>query len=385
MQRDPSVTMSMPSNDLTKFREEARAWLEANIPPHSAPLDGPESRAFVLDWQRRMYEGGWVGLTWPSEYGGRSLSVAQQIVWFEEYARSGAPSTHNASFVGMNHAGPTIIACGSEEQKAFHLPKILSGEVIWCQGFSEPGSGSDLASLRTKGRIEGDEIVIDGQKIWSSYADIGDYQELLIRTDPDSVRHKGLTWLICPMDLPGITVRPIKTMAGPAKFCEVFYDQVRVPIHESVVGGIGEGWRTAMATLSFERGTASLALQIGLIAKIEKLAADCTDAFIAPRLADLRADAAALKAMSYSFALASENGTPGSEGSLIRLYFAELAKRASDVAVDLYGIGSAELAGEHGWAYEYLDAYSETIAGGTAEIQRNIIGERVLGLPRGKA
>jgi alkylation response protein AidB-like acyl-CoA dehydrogenase len=379
------MSVPTPSDELAAFRAEARSWLEANIPAYSAPLDGPESRLFVLDWQRCMYEGGWAGLTWPSAYGGRSLSVAQQIVWFEEYARSGAPSTHNASFVGMNHAGPTIIACGSEEQKAFHLPKILSGEVIWCQGFSEPGSGSDLASLRTKGRIEGDEIVIDGQKIWSSYADIGDYQELLIRTDPESVRHKGLTWLICPMDLPGITVRPIKTMAGPAKFCEVFYDQVRVPIHESVVGGIGEGWKTAMATLSFERGTASLALQIGLVGKIEKLAADCADPFIAPRLADLRADAAALKAMSYAFALSSENGTPGSEGSLIRLYFAELAKRASDLAVDLYGIGSSELAGEHGWAYEYLDAYSETIAGGTAEIQRNIIGERVLGLPRGKA
>ena len=380
----PDVNV-MPIESLDHFRADARVWLEANIPSQSAPLEGPESRAFVLEWQRRMFQGGWAGLTWPSEYGGRSLSVAQQIVWFEEYARSGAPSTHNASFVGMNHAGPTIIACGSEAQKAFHLPRILSGDVIWCQGFSEPGSGSDLASLRTRGRVEGDEIVIDGHKIWSSYADIADYQELLIRTDPDSSRHRGLTWLICPMVLPGITVRPIKTMAGPAKFCEVFYDQVRVPIAEAVVGGIGQGWQTAMATLSFERGTASLALQISLVEKVERLASDCTDPTIAPRLADLRADAAALKAMSYSFALASENGTPGAEGSLIRLYFAELAKRASDLAVDLYGIGAPELAGEHGWAFEYLDAFSETIAGGTAEIQRNIIGERVLGLPKGKA
>ena len=375
----------MSETALEQFRADARAWLHANIPAHAAPLEGPESRAFVLDWQRRMFEGGWAGLTWPSEFGGRSLTVAQQIVWFEEYARAHAPSTHNASFVGLNHAGPTIIACGTDEQKAFHLPRILSGQVIWCQGFSEPGSGSDLASLRCKGRIEGDEIDIEGQKIWSSYADIADYQELLIRTDPDSSRHKGLTWLICPMDLPGITVRPIKTMAGPAKFCEVFYDQVRVRIDEAVVGGVGEGWKTAMATLSFERGTASLALQIGLVEKIERLAADCTDPVLAPRLADLRADAAALKAMSYSFALASESGTPGSEGSMIRLYFAELAKRASDLAVDLYGIGAEELAGDHGWSYEYLEAFSETIAGGTAEIQRNIIGERVLGLPRGKA
>ena len=380
----PSAQAAMSAGTLEQFRAEARAWLHANIPTHAAPLEGPESRAFVLDWQRRMYEGGWAGLTWPSEFGGRSLTVAQQIVWFEEYARAHAPSTHNASFVGLNHAGPTIIACGTDQQKAFHLPKILSGQAIWCQGFSEPGSGSDLASLRCKGRIEGDEIVIEGQKIWSSYADIADYQELLIRTDPESSRHKGITWLICPMDLPGITVRPIKTMAGPAKFCEVFYDQVRVPIAEAVVGGVGNGWKTAMATLGFERGTASLALQIGLVERIEKLAADCTDPVIAPRIADLRADAAALKAMSYSFALASESGTPGPEGSLIRLYFAELAKRASDAAVDLYGIGADPLAGDHGWAYDYLEAFSETIAGGTAEIQRNIIGERVLGLPRGK-
>jgi alkylation response protein AidB-like acyl-CoA dehydrogenase len=371
--------------DITAFRAKARDWLDTNIPRQDAPSDGQESRAFVLDWQKRQFEGGWAGLTWPEAYGGRSLSVAEQIVWFEEYARAGAPSTHNASFVALNHAGPTLMACGNEEQKALHLPKILSGEAIWCQGFSEPGAGSDLAALRTRGRIEGNEIVIDGQKIWSSYADIADYQELLVRTDPDSKRHAGITWVICPMDLPGITVRPIRTMAGPEKFCEVFYDGVRLPINDAVVGGIGNGWKTAMATLSFERGTASLALQISLVEKVERLVADCADPMLAARIADLRADAAALKAMSYSFALASEHGTPGPEGSLIRLYFAELAKRASETAVDLYGVGAPQLAGDHGWAFEYLDAFSETIAGGTAEIQRNIIGERVLGLPRGKA
>jgi len=371
---------------LDLFRIEARDWLRANKPNHIAPLEGPESRHYVLDWQRRQYEGGWAGLTWPREYGGRSLSVAEQIVWFEEYARAGAPSTHNASFVGLNHAGPTLIACGTDEQKAFHLPKILSGEAIWCQGFSEPGSGSDLASLRTKGRIEGDELIVDGQKIWSSYADIADFQELLVRTDPDSKRHAGISWVICPMNLPGITVRPIRTMAGPSKFCEVFYDHVRLPLKDAVVGGLNNGWKTAMATLGFERGTASLALQIKLIEQVDVLARDCGDAMLAPRIADLRADAAALKAMSYSFALAAAaSGTPGPEGSLIRLFFAELSRRVSEAAVDLYGIGSSELAGDHGWAYDYLEAYSETIAGGTAEIQRNIIGERVLGLPRGKA
>ena len=373
------------SGDLDQFRRAARAWLAANVPGEEAPFEGPESREFVLAWQRRMYEGGWAGLTWPREYGGRDLSVDEQIIWFEEYARAGAPSTHSASFVGVNHAGPTLIACASEAQKALHLPKILKGEAIWCQGFSEPGSGSDLASLRCKGRIEGDEIVVAGQKIWSSYADIADYQELLIRTDPDSERHKGLSWVICPMDLPGIEVRPINTMAGPAKFCEVFYDSVRLPIDEAVVGGLHNGWKTAMATLSFERGTASLALQISLADKAEELTRDCNDPMLSATIADLRADAAALRAMSYSFAASCAKGTPGSEGSLIRLYFAELAKRVTAAAVDLYGIGSPQLeGGAHSWAYEYLDAYSETIAGGTAEIQRNIIGERVLGLPKGK-
>ena len=367
---------------LEAFRLEARRWLQANAPKQTPPADGPAAREFALRWQQAQHRGGWAGLTWPKEFGGRALSVIEQIIWFEEYAAANAPSTHNASFVGVNHAGPTLIACGSDAQKAYHLPKILRGEVIWCQGFSEPGSGSDLASLRTSGRIVGDQIIVSGQKIWSSYADIADFQELLIRTDPASNRHRGLSWVICPMDAPGLTVRPIRTMAGPQKFAEVFYDDVRLPL-DNVVGGVGEGWRTAMSTLGFERGTASLALQIRLAWKVEALIADCRDPALAARLADLRADTAALRAMSYRFALAHEQGAPGSDGSLIRLYFAELTQRVSEAAIDLYGIAGGPVLADHGWGFEYLDGFSETIAGGTAEIQRNIIGERVLGLPRG--
>lgn len=364
------------------FRARARAWLLANIPTDPAPSDGPDSRAYALRWQKLQHQGGWTGLTWPREYGGRALSAIEQIVWFEEYARAGAPSTHDASFVAMNHAGPTLIACGSAEQKAFHLPLILKGEVIWCQGFSEPGAGSDLAGIRTRGRIEGDTLIVDGQKIWSSYADIADFQELLIRTDPQSTRHAGLSWVICPMDTPGITVRPIRTMAGPRKFAEVFYDAVRLPL-TNVVGGLGQGWKAAMSTLGFERGTASLALQIRLGVKVEAIVRDCKDPATRTHLADLRADVAALRAMTYSFALANESGTPGSEGSLIRLYFAELTQRVTAAALEVYGIAAPEILEHHGWGYDYLDAFSETIAGGTAEIQRNIIAERVLGLPRG--
>ena len=369
---------------ISSFRREARAWLAANVPTESPPEDGPASREYVLAWQRTQARGGWAGIAWPKDVGGRGLSILEQIVWFEEYARAGGPSPLNASFVGLNHAGPTLIACGTPQQKAFHLPKILAGEVIWCQGFSEPGAGSDLGSLKTRGRLEGDELVIDGHKIWSSFADIADWQELLIRTDAEAKTSAALTWVICPMNTPGITVRPIRTMAGPRKYCEVFYDSVRVPL-ANVVGGVNNGWATAMSTLSFERGTAALALLIGLTLKVEKLLADCPvdRPEMRMRLARLRAEGAAIRASTYRFALDCENTVPDASGSMMRLSFAELAQRVTAAAIDLYGIDAPEVVGMHGWGHDYLDAFSETIAGGTAEIQRNIIAERVLGLPKG--
>lgn len=372
------------SASIAHFRLEARAWLEANVRSTPPPEDGPASRDFVLAWQRAQAAGGWAGIAWPKEVGGRGLSVLEQIVWFEEYARAGAPSPLNASFVGLNHAGPTLIACGTPEQKAFHLPKILAGEVIWCQGFSEPGAGSDLASLRTRGRVEGDELVIDGHKIWSSFADVADWQELLIRTDPAARTSSALSWVICPMNAAGITVRPIRTMAGPRKYCEVFYESVRVPLSH-VVGGLHNGWSTAMSTLSFERGTAALALLIGLTLKVEKLLAACPADRPEMRLqlARLRAEGSSIRATTYRFALNSENTVPDAGGSIIRLAFAEFAQRVTRAAVDLYGIAAPEVIGMHGWGHDYLDAFSETIAGGAAEIQRNIIAERVLGLPKG--
>ncbi len=350
---------------ISVFRREARAWLETNVPSEASPEDGPASREYVLSWQRTQARGGWAGLAWPKDVGGRGLSVLEQIVWFEEYARAGAPSPLNASFVGLNHAGPTLIACGTAEQKAFHLPKILAGEVIWCQGFSEPGSGSDLASLKTRGRVEGNELVIDGHKLWSSFADLADWQELLIRTDPEAKTSAALTWVICPMKTPGITVRPIRTMAGPRKYCEVFYDSVRVPL-SNVVGGINNGWATAMSTLSFERGTAALALLIGLTIKVEKLLADCPAdrPQMRMRLARLRAEGASIRAATYRFALDSESSVPDASGSMMRLSFAELAQRVTAAAIDLYGIDAPQVVGMHGWGHDYLDAFSETIAGG---------------------
>jgi alkylation response protein AidB-like acyl-CoA dehydrogenase len=372
------------STSIETFRQQARKWLAANVPAEPSPEEGPASREYVLAWQKAQAKGGWSGIAWPKQVGGRGLSVLEQIVWFEEYARAGAPSPLNASFVGLNHAGPTLIACGSPEQKAFHLPKILAGEVIWCQGFSEPGAGSDLGSLKTRGRVEGDELIIDGQKLWSSFADVADWQELLIRTDPSAKTSGALSWVICPMSAAGITVRPIRTMAGPHKYCEVFYASVRVPL-SNVVGGLNNGWATAMSTLSFERGTAALALLIGLTIKVEKLLADCPPdrPAMRERIAQLRAEGASIRATTYRFALNSENAVPDASGSIMRLAFAEFAQRVSAAAIDLYGLDAPEVVGIAAWGHDYLDAFSETIAGGTAEIQRNIIAERVLGLPKG--
>lgn len=374
------------TDSISTFRQQARAWLAAHTPKLPPPPDGPESREYALAWQRTQAKGGWAGVTWPKEMGGRGASVLEQIVWFEEYARAAAPSPLGPTFVGLNHAGPTLIACGTPEQKAFHLPRIVNGDAIWCQGFSEPGAGSDLAGLKTSGTLDRDrdELVINGHKIWSSFADIADWQELLVRTDPAAKTSAALTWVICPMSAPGITVRPIRTMAGVYKFCEVFYEDVRLP-RANIVGGLNNGWGTAMSTLAFERGTASLALLIALTLKVERLLAACRRErpHMRARLAQLRAEGAAVRAMTYRLALDSADGTPDASGSLMRMGFAEYAQRVNAAALDLFGIEAPEVVGMHGIGHDYLDAYSETIAGGTSEIQRNIIAERMLGLPKG--
>lgn len=377
------------------FRQAARSWLRDNYPSEPRPNDGPAMREFDLEWQRRQWRGGWAGVSWPVEYHGRGLSVLHQLIWLEECARIGAPDI-DSRFVGVNHAGPTLIANGSEAQKAFHLPKILRGEVLWCQGFSEPQAGSDLASLRTVGVVDGDDLVVSGQKVWTSFADLADYQELLVRTDPDAPRHKGLTWVICDMRLPGITIRPIKTLDGLSHFCEVFYDDVRIPL-TNVVGALNDGWRVAMSTLSFERGTAFTHGQVQLAAIADrlieiarqqpaygrsKLAIDDDD--IAGRLATARAEIAALRALTYTNALRNEAAAqPGPEGSMVKLFYTELRQRLMRLAMEIVGPGSTLRGVTHAtWDEDYLFSYTETIAGGTSDIQRNIIGERVLGLPR---
>lgn len=361
------------------FRASAREWLLANVPRERAPLEGQPARDFAQAWLSRCHRDGWSGIGWPEDYGGRGLPPEKIVLWYEEYVRARAPSVLDCTFVSLNHAGPTLIACGTDEQKAYHLPRILTGDAIWCQGFSEPGSGSDLASLTTTGVVEGDHLVVNGQKIWTSYADIADFQELLIRTEPGSKRHKGLSWVICDMKSEGITVRPITNMAGATHFAQVFYDNVRIPL-SNVVGTLHNGWRVAMTTLGFERKTAAMGLQLELSVKIEDLIALAVSppgSATAERLAELRAEAAALRAMTYRTLF--KDPATFSDGSLMRLYFAELSQRIHRAAMDI--LGHRGLVG-NGWTHDYLESYSETIAGGTAEIQRNIIAERILGLPR---
>ncbi|WP_138843017.1 acyl-CoA dehydrogenase family protein [Rhodococcus pyridinivorans] len=385
------------TKEQVEFRDQVRTWLVENKPTEPRPRNNAEIRDYDLAWQHAQWEGGWAGIAWPTEYGGRGLTLLQQLIWYEEYAAQGLPGI-DANFVGLNHAGPTLVTRASEEQKSFHLPRILRGESIWCQGFSEPNAGSDLASLKTRAVVDGDHLVVSGQKIWTSYADIGDYQELLVRTENGDSKHKGITWAICDMKSPGITVRPIKTMEGGAEFCEVFYDDVRVPL-SNVVGELGNGWSVAMSTLSFERGTAFTANQVRLARIVEKLidyARDhvgpdrrrpaIADDELARRLARVRASVASLRAMTYvGICENMKSDTPGPKGSMLKLLYSDVTKEVSALAMDI--LGPEALRGnsrwdENGWVGTYLHSFSQSIGGGTSEIQRNIIGERVLGLPR---
>ena len=382
----------------TDFRREVREWLADNVPKERVPQHGPDKRAFELAWQRQQFDAGWAGINWPQEFGGRGLSLTQQMIWFEEYSWADGPDV-NVCFCALNHAGPTLIARAAAALKAEHLPPILRGEAVWSQGFSEPGAGSDLAGISTRAAVDGDHLIVSGQKTWTSYAELSDYQELLVRTSTEPRRHGGLTWVICDMRSPGIDIRPIKTMTGEGHFCEVFYDDVAIPV-ANVVGEIGQGWSVAMSTLSFERGTAFIREQVKTLRQVEDLitlARDRTDVrgrpliadeSIAVRLAQVRAEAQALSAVTL--AMISRNARrdqPGADSSMLRVFFSSLHQRIAQLAMDVLGVAGLEQTerGEPGsWSETYLHSYAATIAAGSIDIQRNIIAERVLGLPRGR-
>lgn len=372
------------------FRAECRDWLHGNVPDERRPMDAAAAIDFDKAWQNRLFDAGWAGINWPVEYGGRGLSILRQVIWLEEYAKAHAPWI-GANFVGINHGGPTLILNANEAQKAYHLPRILRGEAIWCQGFSEPGAGSDLAGIRTRARIVGDELVVNGTKIWTSFAHVADWQELVVRTEEGSQRHRGLSWVICSMHAPGIEVRPIRKMSGQVEFAQVFYDDVRIPL-ENVVGGLDNGWKVAMSTLSFERGTGFIADQVKQSQEIAELLdrARSTGAMqddrIAEQLAQLRVEVAALRAMTYrNISEVVRTGQPGPEASVIRLFTAELGQRLERMAMLLAGEEVLDFRyGDDDLVADYLRGFAATIAGGTAQIQRDIIAERLLGLPKSR-
>ncbi|MCF2528402.1 acyl-CoA dehydrogenase [Yinghuangia soli] len=382
------------------FRAELRAWLDEalpKLPPKPDRNDWPGRRAYDTTWQRMLFDAGYAGIHWPVEAGGKGATPTEHLIFLEETERAGAPYV-GANFVGLLHAGPTINAAGSEEQRRKYLPGILSGEDVWCQGFSEPGAGSDLASLRCRAVRDGDEYVINGSKIWTSHAEVADYCEMLVRTDQDAPKHKGITWLIVPMDTPGITIRPLETVMGTSEFAEVFFDDVRVPVANRV-GDENDGWRVTMVTLSFERGTAFVSEVVAsqrLLHELAELAKKVTrkdatawdDVALRRELGHLTAEFEALWALTkWNVSEAARAGMPGVGGSVFKLRFSEtkqklyelahrLLDRAALVVEDVAGLPSGDLMDER------LSSLSYTIAAGTSQIQRNIVGERILGLPK---
>jgi len=380
------------------FRAEVRQFLEEHLVGEFAELggrggSGDETFGFDvrLRWEKVLAAGGWTGLAWPTEYGGRGASMTEQVIFHEEYVRAAAPG--RVSVMGEGLLGPTLIHYGTEAQKARFLPPILAGTELWCQGYSEPDAGSDLANVTTRAVRDGDEWVITGQKVWTSLAHQSDWCFAVCRTDPESRRHKGLSYLLVPMDQPGVEVRPIMQLTKTSEFNEVFFDGARTH-RDNIVGAEGEGWRVALATLAFERGVALLGHQLGFVREFQRIVAVARangrsrDPVIRQRLAQAHAE---LTIMRYN-TLRSLSGIDGPvappEASIAKLYWGSWHRRLGELAIDVIGPAALVLEGNDPAAYEldefqrpFLFSRAETIYGGSNQIQRNIIGERVLGLP----
>jgi alkylation response protein AidB-like acyl-CoA dehydrogenase len=359
------------SPDEAAFREHVRAWLVDNLPAEPG-----------REWSRRLYDAGFAGLTWPEEYGGRGAPYSHQAIALEEFAKVGAPNHMNVIALGM--AGPTIMVHGTEEQKQRYLPKMLTAEEIWCQGFSEPGAGSDLSAVRTRVEPADGGFRVTGQKVWSSLAHLADFCILLGRGEPGSQRHAGLTYVIVDMHAPGVEVRPLRQITGEAEFNEIFFSDVQVP-GDNLLGEVGGGWQVAMTTLLHERGTLGFALTGVLDAQVQRLIAlvkerAADDPIIRDRVAQEWIELQALKLTNYrSLTTLMQTGIPGPEGSGSKLHWSEQNQRLTKLALEILG-------GEDDgyWGYQQLRSRGNTIEAGTSEILRNIIAERVLGLPRSR-
>ena len=386
-----------------KFRDEFRAWLETNIPKDWSGVDvrEPESSRqrfeFLRAWQKKMAEAGWVGIHWPREYGGRGASIIQQAIFIEEMARTQAPPLINV--LGLSLLGPTLIAYGTPEQKERFLAKILSADEIWCQGYSEPNAGSDLAALRTEAVLDGETFIVNGQKTWTSFGHFADYCFGVVRTDPDAPKHKGLTYMLIDMHSPGVSVRPLKQMTGESEFNEVFFENVRVPLH-NVVGKVNGGWEVALATLSFERGILGFSLQITFKRQIERLIElsktvqrngkpAAADPIFRQKLAQIYTEIEIFRLNQLrTVTRMARQGSPGAEGSIQKIFWSEMNQRMQQVAMEMLGpYGQLDRDSPYAidsgqWLHHYLRSRGNTIEAGTSEIQRNIVGHFVLGLPR---
>jgi alkylation response protein AidB-like acyl-CoA dehydrogenase len=388
------------SNEDEAFRAEFRAWLERNQ-ELGTPMRDPLADEAEGDWKarirwhRKLHEGGWMAITWPREYGGRGAGILQKIIYHEELERVGTCVPFTGFGIGL--LGPTLIHWGSEEQKRRYVPKILTAEEIWCQGYSEPNSGSDLASLQTRAVEDGDDFVVNGSKIWTSAAHHADWIFLLVRTDTEAPKHKGISYLLVDMKTPGVTVRPLVQMTGAQGFNQVFFEDVRVP-RQNLVGPKNGGWQVAMTTLMFERATghdSSLFRQINQLVEVAKRTprnggAAWDDTGIRQELAQLALEAEAIRYSSYRQLTRQLKGLPpGAESSMMKLCSTDLAVRIAAFATELLGPysqfehGAAFAIDEGVWSQRMLAARGPTIYAGTNQIQRNIIGERVLGLPKG--
>ena len=385
------------------FRSDLRGWLAANLSPDLCVDDAkderiaPDKETFDLRraWQRTMYDAGWVGTAWPQEYGGRGATLLEQVIFEEEYTRARAPVLPGNS--GISLCGPTLMQWGTPAQKERFLQRTLSGETIWCQGYSEPGAGSDLASLQTKAADMGDHFIVNGQKVWTSGAQYADWIFMLVRTDPDAPKHKGISYILVDKSTPGITVRPLVLLTGHAHFNEVFFEDVKVP-KENLVGEKNEGWKVTVTTLAYERAGAGVSNHDDQIMRLVALAKDVPidgrpaweQAWVRQKLVQLKTDSESLKyTRMRGITRVLKGQPPGPEGSMLKLCGSELGVRIATFATEL--LGAHTMVNEPSefvpdaprWFNRMLSARQYTISAGTSEIQRNIMGERVLGLPKG--
>ena len=368
------------------FRDELRAWFAANEPGAAPTHDEDAHYAYRRDWQRKLADGGWAGVHWPVEYGGRGATITESAIFFEELGRAGAPLPANV--LGLLLAGPTIMFWGSDEQKERYLHPILTAEEIWCQGFSEPEAGSDLAALKTRAVRDGDDWLVTGQKVWTSGAQYSKWCMLVARTDFDAPKHKGLSYFLMDMEQDAVEVKPLKQITGEDEFNELFLEQARIP-HDNLLGGEGNGWKVALTTLMNERSGLAFFLQVRLRQLLDKLIDEAaardllSDSAIADKIGDLHVKTEVLRLTAYRGLTAIEKyGVPGPEGSLTKLMWSSTNQQLVQLAVDI--VGAEALTAGTPWSYELLRARGNSIEGGTTEILQNIVAERVLGLPKNR-